>query len=100
MDSYKSLCKIPDPIKSLPKFDGIRKQLASWLNTAESTLQICHGIVSEQQVSIFITAVINKIEGRAKDIICLAGNPNNFLEIKEILLNALGDRQEFTYYKS
>lgn len=97
---YEALCKIPDPIKSIPKFDGNKKQLASWLNTAESTLMIFHGIVSEQQMRIFTTAVFNKIEGKAKDILCLAGNPTTFEEVKLILVNALGDRQELTYYKS
>lgn len=32
--------KIPDPIESLQRFDGSRKQLTSWLNTAEDTLKI------------------------------------------------------------
>lgn len=43
---------------------------------------------------------MNKIEGKAKDILCLAGNPQTFLEINEILIEALGDRQELSYYKS
>lgn len=95
-----TLFKIPDPIKSIPKFDGNRKQLSAWLATAENTLNVFRNIVTEQQYNIFVTAVINKVEGRAKDIICLAGNPQSFQEIKEILTNALGDRQELTFYKS
>lgn len=95
-----SLYKIPDPIKSIPKFDGNRKQLNAWLGTAETTLKVFKDLVSDQQYNIFVTAVINKIEGRAKDIICLAGNPQCFTQVKEILTTALGDRQELTYYKS
>lgn len=95
-----TLFKIPDPIKSIPKFDGNRKQLTAWLTTAENTLNVFKDLVTENQYEIFVTAVVNKIEGKAKDIICLAGNPQKFEEIKEILTNALGDRQELTFYKS
>lgn len=98
--SVDTLFKIPDPIKSIPKFDGNRKQLTAWLSSSENTLNVFKGLVPEQQFNIFVTAVINKIEGRAKDIICLAGNPTSFEEVKEILVNALGDRQELTFYKS
>lgn len=96
----ENLFKIPDPIKSIPRYDGSRRQLSSWLTTAENTLAVFRGIVSDCEFTIYTTAVINKIEGKAKDIICLAGNPQSFEEVKEILVNALGDRQELTYYKS
>lgn len=94
------LFRIPDPIKSIPAYDGSRKQLNSWLTTAENTLNIFEPIVNEQVFSIYLQAIINKIEGKAKDILCLAGNPMNFNEIKEILTNAIGDRQELSTYKS
>lgn len=95
-----SLYRIPDPIKSIPTFDGSRKQLTRWLSTAENTLNKFKNRVAPEQFEIFETAVANKLEGKAKDIICLAGNPQTFDEIKQILIDALGDRQELTYYKS
>ena len=98
--NIENLFKIPDPIKAIPRFDGSRKQLSAWLTTAENTLLVFKDLVSDCQYQIFTTAIINKIEGKAKDIICLAGNPQNFNEVKEILTNALGDRQELTFYKS
>lgn len=98
--AVETLFKIPDPIKAIPRYDGNRKQLSAWLSTAESTLNVFKDLVNDDQFSIFVTAVVNKIEGRAKDIICLAGNPQSFEDIKEILTNALGDRQELTFYKS
>lgn len=94
------LFRIPDPIKSIPAYDGSRKQLSSWLTTAENTLTIFQPIVNEQVYAIYLQAVVNKIEGKAKDILCLAGTPMNFDEIKEILINAIGDRQELSTYKS
>lgn len=94
------LFRIPDPIKSIPHYDGNRKQLSAWLKTAEDTLLVFQPLVSEQQFTLYIQSVLNKIEGKAKDIICLAGNPQSFLEIKNILLEALGDRQELSFYKS
>lgn len=95
-----SLYRIPDPIKSIPTFDGSRKQLTRWLSTAENTLNKFKNRVAAEQYEIFVTAVANKLEGKAKDIICLAGNPQTFEEIKQILMDALGDRQELTFYKS
>lgn len=94
------LFRIPDPIKSLPSFDGNKKQVFSWLRTAEETLTMFEGIVPQQQFRMYLQAIKNKIEGKAKDIICLAGDPDNFLEIRRILLDALGDKQELPYYKS
>lgn len=98
--SVLDLFRIPDPIKSIPSFDGNRKQLTAWLKTVEDTLSVFEPLVSEQQFSLYLQAVNNKIEGKAKDTLCLAGNPKTFREIKEILLESLGDRQELSFYKS
>lgn len=91
--------RIPDPIKSLPHFEGNRKQLHAWLTTAEETLDYFKAAVSPTLFRMYVTAVTNKIEGRAKDILCLAGNPQDFDSIKSTLINALGDRQELSTYK-
>lgn len=91
--------RIPDPIKSLQSFEGNRKQLSSWLNTAENTLNLFKDKIPPQLYAMYVTAVTNKISGKAKDILCLAGNPQDFDNIKEILINALGDRQELSTYK-
>lgn len=91
--------RIPDPIKSLPSFDGNRKQLTAWLTTAEETLNLFKDRISDQLFKMYVTAVTNKIEGKAKDILCLAGNPKEFELIKDVLINALGDRQELSTYK-
>lgn len=93
------LSRIPDPIKAIPTFDGNRKQLSAWLTTAENTLTLFRAHVNDTLYGVYVTAVINKIQGKAKDIICLAGNPQDFDTVKEILTNALGDRQELSTYK-
>lgn len=74
--------------------------MTSWLKTAEETLKIFEPLVAQQQFQMYIQAVRNKIEGRARDILCLAGDPETFPEIKQILLDALGDKQELSFYKS
>lgn len=90
--------RIPDPIKTLPSYSGNKKQLHSWLETAEKTLNLFYNLVSPQIFQIYFTAVINKIEGTAKDILCTNGNPETFEHVKEILISALGDRQELSTY--
>lgn len=92
--------KIPDPIKSIPEYDGNRKQLNAWLQTAEETLNVFKPLAGELQFRLYLQAVSNKIKGKAKDALCLAGNPQSFEEIKAILLETLGDKQELTFYKS
>lgn len=56
--------------------------------------------VNDTLYNMYVTAVTNKIQGKTKDIICLAGNPQTFEEVKDILTTALGDRQELSTYKS
>lgn len=93
------LYKIPDPIKSLQTYTGEKNHLNQWLNAAESTLQL-FATVTPQQYRVYLQAVLNKIEGKAKNIICLAGEIQTFEEVKTILRNALRDRQEISYYKN
>lgn len=93
-----SMFKIPDPIKMLPAFNGNRKQLVCWLNTAEETLAIFENVVPAHIFRMYYTAVINKIEGHAKDILCVNGNPSSFSEVREILTEALGDKKELSSY--
>lgn len=98
--SFEQLFRIPDSIKLLPVLDGnSRRQLNGWLTTAEQTLNTFKDYVTPVQFKMYVTAVTNKIQGRAKDIVCLAGNPDDFDIIKEVLINALGDRQELSTYK-
>lgn len=97
--NFEQLFKIPDPIKMLPVFDGNAKQLNAWLATAEETLNAFVQHVTPLQYKMYVTAVTNKIQGKARDIICLAGNPDDFEQVKEVLINALGDRQELSTYK-
>lgn len=99
--TLQNFFSIPDPIKALSHFDASRKhQLTGWLTSAEATLNVFKPLVTAEQFDIYVSAVINKLDGRAKDIICLAGYPTDFNEVKSILINALGDRQELTFYKS
>lgn len=97
--TFNDLFRIPDPIKAIQSFDGNRKQLSNWIQTTEKTLNAFKPLVSDQQFEMYTMAIINKIEGRAKDIVCLAGNPQSFSEIKDILVATLGDRQELSTYK-
>lgn len=90
--------RIPDPIKMLPSFNGNKKQLNWWLETAEKTLDNFQPLVSPEIFQIYLTAVSNKIEGHAKDVLCTNGNPSTFKDIKEILIAALGDKQDLSTY--
>lgn len=96
----ETLSRIPDPIKSLPTFDGNRKQLNTWIITAEKTLATFRPLVTDDVFQIYEQAVLNKLEGRAKDAICMACDVNGFEEAKEILITTLGDKFELSTYKA
>ena len=94
-----ALLKIPDPIKSIQTYDGNKKQLASWLRNVEITLNRYQNIVNEDTMNIYLMTIINKLEGKARDVVSLAGEMENFDQLREILNDALGDRQELSTYK-
>lgn len=94
-----ALLKIPDPVKSIQTYDGNKKQLASWLRTVEITLNRYQDLVNEDTMGIYLMSVVNKLEGKARGVISLAGEIGNFDQLKEILNDALGDRQELSTYK-
>lgn len=96
----ESLSKIPDPIKSIPSFDGNVKQLNAWILSTEQTLKIFKPLVPTNVFSIYEQCVINKLQGKAKDVICMAQYPLTFAEAKQILLNRLGERQDLSAYKA
>jgi hypothetical protein len=101
LNNRVDMFRIPDPIKAIQSFDGSKKHLATWLNLVERALRkFDNPAVTDQQRETFFDAVINKLEGRAREVVCLAGNINNFDELKIILTDALGDRQELSTYKS
>lgn len=58
--------RIPDPIKTIPTFDGNKKQLSAWLTTAERTLELFRARVTQDAFSIYGQTIINKIEGKAR----------------------------------
>lgn len=96
----ESLSRIPDPIKSIPTFDGNPKQLNAWITSAESILNLFKPLVTTNVFMIYEQSVIHKLQGKAKDAICMAQYPQTFAEAKKILTSALGDRQELSSYKS
>lgn len=92
--------RIPDPIKTIPTYDGNKKQLSAWLSTAERTLDLFRDRVTAQVFNVYEQTVINKIEGKARDTICVNGNPTNFTEVAEILCSIYGDRKDMATYQT
>lgn len=88
--------KIPDPIKAVPVYDGNKKQLFAWLKTAENALNIFKGNVHPAVYTVYEDAIGNKIQGRAKDALCLEGNPTDFQDIKEILVKTFINRYDLS----
>lgn len=92
--------RIPDPVKNIPSFDGNKKQLASWLATARKTLNLFRNLVSEEVMTLYEQSIINKIDGRARDTICVNGNPTTFEQVAEILESVYGDKSDIAMYQT
>lgn len=75
---------------------GIKKEPHAWLEDAENTLNLFRRYRNDPVYSQLVRAVKNKITGEAKEILIAAGNPNDWTEIKEVILNSYGDRRDLT----
>lgn len=91
--------KIPDPIKSLPTFEGNKRRLQHWLNSVEKALHL-YETATPRQKNVYFQSVLNKLEGKAKDCVCLAGEVETLEQLRKVLTDTLGDRQEIATYKS
>lgn len=92
--------RIPDPIKSLPTFDGKKKQATAWVQTVRKTLERFRNRVSEETLEMYEQCIINKVIGEARDILCSNGNPQTFEEAATILLSSFGDKNTIATYQT
>lgn len=81
-------------------YDGNKKQLSAWLSTAERTLNLFRERVPVDVFSIYEQTIINKIEGKARDTICVNGNPTTFADVAEILRSIYGDKNDMATYQT
>lgn len=88
--------KTPDPIKNLATFSGNKKETQAWIEDTQNTLDLFNAYKGTPTYEQIIRAIKNKIINEAKEILIAAGNPNTWEEIKEVLLNAYGDRRDLT----
>lgn len=100
VNGQPDIFRIPDPIKIIPTFDGNKKQLSAWLSTAERTLNLFRTRVSVDVFNIYEQSVINKIEGKARDTVCVNGNPSTFTEVADILRSIYGDKNDMATYQT
>lgn len=88
--------RTPDPIRNLPIFSGNRKQTQAFIEDVDNTLELFADYVGTPTYSQIVRAIKNKIVDQAKEILIASGNPNNWEDIKDILINAYGDRRDLT----
>lgn len=86
----------PDPIRNIPNFNGNRKEVLAWVQDAEQTLALFDQYKGDICYGQIIRSIKNKITGEAREILIASGNPTTWEEIKEVLINAYGDRRDLT----
>lgn len=88
---------IPDQIKIIPTFSGNRKETLAWVEDVDQTLEDLLEYEDDfpkwKQIIRFIKS---KITGDAREVLIASGNPKEWEDIKEILLNSFGDKIDIT----
>lgn len=99
-ESMDDIFRIPDSIKSLPTFDGKKKQATAWVQTVRTALHRFRNRVSDETLEMYEQCVLNKVIGEARDILCSNGNPQNFEEAAKVLLGSFGDKNTIATYQT
>ena len=85
-------------MKNLPTFNGNKRTVQAWIDDVEDCLRLFQNYAGQPVYNQIIRAIKNKITDGAREAIIAAGNPNNWNEIKNALLNAYGDKRDLTSY--
>lgn len=86
----------PDPIKTIPEFSGNRKETLAWVEDTQQALDLFADYELEPSYTQIMRVVRSKIVGEAREVLIASGNPKEWEEIKEVLLNAFGDKRDIT----
>lgn len=87
----------PDPIKNIPNFSGNRKETLAWIEDTEQTLELFEDYEDDlPKYRQIIRVIKSKIVGEAREVLIASGNPKEWDEIKEVLLNSFGDKRDIT----
>lgn len=87
---------IPDQIKIIPQFNGNRKEALAWIEDTQEAIDQFEEFELEPEYRQIIRVIKSKIVGEAREVLIASGNPSEWAEIKEILLNAFGDKRDIT----
>lgn len=87
---------IPDQIKIIPQFSGNRKEALAWIEDTQEAIDQFEEYELEPEYKQIIRVIKSKIVGEAREVLIAPGNPSEWIEIKEILLNAFGDKRDIT----
>lgn len=94
--------RIPDPIKFVPSYDGNKKTLNNWIHSAETALNLYRNDprVTPEVFSVYEQTLVNKIEGKARETVCVNSNNISFNEAKTLLLTIYGDKNDIATYQT
>lgn len=86
----------PDPIKNIPHFSGNRRETLAWVEDTQQTLDLFEDYKDEPSYKQIMRVVRSKIIGEAREVLIASGNPKEWDEIKEVILNSFGDKRDIT----
>lgn len=80
----------------IPKFDGNPNHLSRFISTCETILRkyynYVHPASAENQIILY--SILNKLDGRAEEVINISGEITSWDQIKLILLQHFGDQRD------
>lgn len=95
----ESNVRIPDQIKMIPEFSGNSKETLTWISGTQEALEVFDFEFEPLELYKRIIEVVkSKIVGTAKVVLDAAGSPENWDDIKKVLLVVFDDTGDITWH--
>lgn len=86
----------PDPIKNIPPYSGNKKETLAWIEDTQQTLDLYEDYQNDPTYKQILRVVRSKIIGEAREVLIASGNPKEWEDIKDVLMNSFGDKRDIT----
>lgn len=88
--------RIPDTIKQLPTYSGDKKQLTTWIDLVQSTLELYRELVNTPIYPIWLRQIRQKITEKANDVLVNNHTPLQWNAMRDALIDHFGDRRDLS----
>lgn len=92
--------RIPDVIKMIPGYDGVERELPSWLGSVEKKLECAKRVIPADKLELVLpiwhSLIRDKITGKANEALLISNVDCNWEAIKTKLKERFGDKRDLS----